>query len=497
MSANTTRPEHDDLLDIQGNVVGFLKDHQRFLFIRFPDLASGQQFVAAMAAEVNNAEEIRSYNRRYSEMMKRREDPLSEPADWVNVALTAAGLELIGAPGIENFPEAFRDGMAARAQLLGDVDDSGPSNWVRTFTHGSLPVHAMVIIAADLPDLLEDRTSKVRELIQGAGVLEDVGNADEGNARPGGREHFGFKDGISQPNVDGLVTSSGGGTAIAAGEFLIGYEDQDGRVSGGAVAQPNHPTQPGDPGYPAPAPVPPVQLPAWARNGSFLVYRRLRQNVGGFQSFVAETAARLNMPPGLLAAKILGRWPSGTPLEHVPGRPPGDEAGTVDPALTERLNDFKYQPHDADGHLTPRAAHIRKANPRDSNPAGEEETRHHRLLRRGIVYGPDFHEAEPTYPPSGAPPVDQDRGLLFLCYQADIEDGFEFVQTKWINSPDFPSTGDGMDPIVSQSTADPPFPIPADPHLTTQRWVVTTGGDYLFSPSISALRALGDNRSAS
>lgn len=194
---------------------------------------------------------------------------------------------------------------------------------------------------------------------------------------------------------------------------------------------------------------------------------------------------------------MVGRWASGAPLEHVPGEPRDAEAGATDPSLANpgvlepaHINNFKYQHHDADGHLTPLAAHIRKAYPRDEQPPGEQESNRHRLLRRGIAYGPEFQESEPPYPGSGPVPDNQDRGLLFLCYQADIEDGFEFVQRNWVNNPEFPSQGAGVDPIISQNMAAPPFPLPANPHLVTERWVTTTGGEYFFAPSISGLRLL-------
>lgn len=116
----------------------------------------------------------------------------------------------------------------------------------------------------------------------------------------------------------------------------------------------------------------------------------------------------------------------------------------------------------------------------------------HRILRRGIPYGADFVPGEQLYPGTGPVPDDQDRGLLFLCYQASIENGFEFIQHSWINNSDFPDPGqaDGQDPIVSQNQDAPMFPL-GNVHLTTSRWVITTGADYFFSPSIPALQTLG------
>jgi Dyp-type peroxidase family len=228
------------------------------------------------------------------------------------------------------------------------------------------------------------------------------------------------------------------------------------------------------------------------------VYRRLRQDVGGFISFVTSEAETLGITPDQLGAKLVGRWKTGAPLEHVPGEPPDLDTAAADPSNAHpnvldanHINNFGYLEHDADGHLTPRAAHIRKAYPRDEPPPGAEEANRHRILRRGIVYGAEFDPSEPAY---GTDPVpaDQDRGLLFLCYQSSIPRGFEFIQTSWANQPDFPQPGDGEDPIISQNVEHPPFTLPPNTHLATNRWVTTTGGEYFFAPAISALKLIGE-----
>jgi hypothetical protein len=134
--------------------------------------------------------------------------------------LSAAGLAVLQAPGLEDFPEEFRAGMRGRANAIGDVDASAPANWMPPF-NSETPVHAMVIIAADDPEDLEERTSTIREIIASSKVQE-LGFID-GNARPGdqrGHEHFGFKDGISQPGIKGWTRSSKGGDQIAPGEFV-------------------------------------------------------------------------------------------------------------------------------------------------------------------------------------------------------------------------------------------------------------------------------------
>ena len=139
----------------------------------------------------------------------------------------------------------------------------------------------------------------------------------------------------------------------------------------------------------------------------------------------------------------------------------------------------------------PRAAHIRKAYPRDSRTptGGEADTQTHRILRRGIPYGKSFRKGASDGSPQGA---DADRGLLFLGYQASLERQFEFVTSQWFNKTDHPEGGDGHDPVISQITQRKRFRLPGGrpAHLTMQPFIFTTGGAYLFQPSISALRML-------
>ena len=494
----TDRVPADARSDIQGNLVGFNKDHERLIFVRFPDRPQAQAFLSEMLAEATNAAEVLDINSDYKRMREEGQDLLTRVISEANIALTSAGLALVcDQSDIAAFPLEFQQGMRARASVLGDVEASDPSNWVAPF-NTSDAVHAMVIVAADTPDLLDQRSAAIRASIARSGVTEAT-PAHDGNTRPGvqaGHEHFGFKDGISQPSIAGLTRSSKEGDVIAAGEFLLGYANQDSEISGQPPVTEPAPPSPGyNPTPPAP-PAPQLSLPAWARNGSFVVYRRLRQDVSGFRQFLAEQAPSVTLSPEQLAAKLVGRWPSGAPLEHVPGLPATLDPSTADPAdahpdvlLDQHINRFDYE-DDADGHRVPRAAHIRKAYPRHAMPPGPDEANRHRIARRGIPYGPEVIDAEPPYPGAAPVPDAQDRGLLFLCYQADLARGFEFIQQSWANNPDFPQPGDGQDPISSQNKQGAPFTLPPNGHLALQRWVTTTGGDYFFAPSISALRML-------
>lgn len=383
-------------------------------------------------------------------------------------------------------PEDFRDGMTRRN--LGDVGTSAPDKWVAPFTGGDEP-HAVIVIASDNPADLETRRSRIFDIVNrhgGSVVATQLGEARPGAMR--GHEHFEFKDGISQPGIEHFTKSSKSGN-IPPGEVLIGYTDADGNISGQPVATPTPTPTPYDP---APTPPPAQPLPPWTHNGSFVVLRRLRQDVAAFQSAMANQAATTaNLTPDQLAAKLFGRWPSGAPMEHVPGLPKNVDPSTTDPSAehpdvltNEKINKFDFS-DDHDGLRVPRAAHIRKTNPRADALADGDSSARHRMLRRGIIYGPEFTPGETPY--GEVVPDAQDRGLLFVNYQASISRTFEFVQTRWANRDDFQQAGDGKDPIISQDTPDGAFSIPPGRSLTFARWVTTTGGAYLFSPALSAL----------
>lgn len=471
---------------IQGNIAGFNKPHQRFVFLRFPDVAAGRRFLHVTRREIDSAAKVAEANRSFKWNRERGRDP--EPKRWFNLLLSISGLRLLEAPELELFEGAFQEGMPTRAAHLGDVDESAPEKWVPPFQGD---IHALAILAADREEDMGRLQTQLSHHTHACKVVE-VGALD-GHARPGenhSHEHFGFRDGISQPGVIGLTDEpKPGQEMIPAGEFILGYPTQP------ENAPP--PSQPSGAYQPVPAPPPPA-FPAWASNGSFFVFRRLRQDVAGFNRFVESASAETSLRRDLMEAKLVGRYKSGAPLEITRDQEPNFDPQAADPSIAdpsiledEKINNFEFEPHDADGHLTPRAAHIRKMYPRNEDPPGKAQSESHRILRRGIPYGPDFEPSEPAYPGEGAPPDDQDRGLLFGCYQASIERGFEFLQTQWANQPDFPQAGDGRDPITSQDVPNPEFTLPPDDHLTMLRWVITTGGGYFFSPSLDAIGFLG------
>jgi hypothetical protein len=232
-----------------------------------------------------------------------------------------------------------------------------------------------------------------------------------------------------------------------------------------------------------------------------------------------------------MGANLVGRYRSGCPFEKVESLPnfdplKGDPTvpGTPNSGIgnlrnevlkDEHINNFEFaDADDEQGFLVPRAAHIRKVYPRDAvtpagapddNEASEADTQTHRILRRGIPFGASFVEGSPAGSPHASNVVfPNDRGLNFLCYQTVIGNQWQFVQRLWVNNVSFPNLpsqlhenngpllDDGHDPIISQSVAGREFTLPITnddiPHLTgIPRWVITTGGEYFFQPSIDGL----------
>jgi Dyp-type peroxidase family len=244
-------------------------------------------------------------------------------------------------------------------------------------------------------------------------------------------------------------------------------------------------------------------------DGSYFVLRRLRQDVAGFRRFLDQTAQQEGRSEALVGAKLVGRYASGAPAEALNTQIPNvsttnqnEDPGLVNPVLLDErhINDFDYKGVDDQGVNVPVSAHIRKVYPRNAEPPGEAFAETRRVVRRGIAYGLSFREDAPTgSPEAGDATFPYDRGLIFICYQSSISDKFEFLQRIWVNSFDSPAPGGGQDPIIGQKDSQRTLFVPgfAQDHLTLQRWVITTGGDYFFAPSLAALETLGGMTSSS
>lgn len=454
--------------DIQGNsLAGFNKDHQAFLFVQIRDTPAARLWLKTLVPRVSPLSEVQGFNDlRHSMTARLGREPRSLAVTWINIAVSSRGVELVKLEGHDPLDDdAFNVGLAGgRSELLGDHPDR--SNWK---VGGSDRTNAdvLVIAASDSASHLRTVVRELRSGIKAAKqrlLFVQEGHVLDGNLK--GHEHFGFRDGISQPGVRGLTQSpKPGQPMIWPGQFVLGLPRQDDA----------NPDQPLDP----------LPCPEWAKNGSFVVLRRLRQDVEGFWQTMKDEAARIAAGPEFhgidavrLASMLVGRWPSGAPFVL---SPKGDN-----PDLA-RSNEFTFGDTDKFPPVCPFAAHIRKVNPR-ADPVeggGPGSTLTRRFLRRGIPY-------------SDGP---SDRGLIFVSYQSSIQNQFEFVSRQWTSREDLPVVPpgggiSGFDAIIGQNADGVrersailfhPTGTAVDVKLPCD-FVVPTGGGYFFSPSISTLR---------
>ena len=410
----------------------------------------------------------------------------------LNIAITSSGLSALGlgADALNTFPVAFREGMASprRSRVLGDSAENDPAIWA--WGGPTAVVDAALLVYAEDEQELDKQLNNDLAVVPSSGVVE-VATLAAGR-QPDNREHFGFMDGIGQPVIEGTGRETrqrrrtGHATVVPAGEFVLGYDNVYGTpalMPSVAPADDPHKTlQPGADGR-----------RVLGQNGSYLVFRQIAQDVAGFWQF-ATRAGRELWPadanaPIRFAAKCVGRWPSGASLVMHPANDvaPGD-------ARAKAENDFSYAPLDLHGTRCPLGVHIRRSNPRDSLGPDADQARasanRHRLMRRGRSYGRRLAD----------PLVDdgKERGLHFICLNADLERQFEFVQQTWINNQVFAGLASETDPIIgNQEASGGAFTIPETPLRrrvsNLQQFTRMRGGAYFFLPGIRALRFLTES----
>jgi Dyp-type peroxidase family len=379
---------------------------------------------------------------------------------WIAVAISYPGLVALGLPedSLHSFPEAFRVGMAARSYKLLDDGENDPKQWDQPF--GSGQIHIAISGFSDSEAAWRRIMEMVRQQYQGVSGVTVLMTEDFG-AQPGDRNSLGYKDSIGQPAIEGsgVAPLPGQGRPIKAGEFILGY--------------------PGEAGVPLPMPQPDVL----GRNGTFVGLRKYQSRVGTFNRFL-QANAQTGEERELLAAKLVGRWRSGAPLTLAPEQDA--------PALGEdprRNNDFTYA-GDPRGLQAPLGCHMRRMNPRDTELAQLTDVNIHRLIRRSTTYGA-------PYDPSATADHDDDvpRGIYFICLSAKAMATVEFLQQEWINNGNFLGLGAERDPNVGLQEDGATFTIPHEPVRRRihgiQTFNVLRGGEYLFMPSLSALRWIG------
>jgi Dyp-type peroxidase family len=527
-----------DLSDIQGNIhrpygrFGF--PHTRHLFFNIADPVAGRHFVQGIRPRVTTAEPWGRVATSSGSV------EVQKPPITLNIGFTFLGLLALGLPirTLRLLPDEFVEGMRSRAKILGDVNGSAPDKWNPLWRNKSGDRSGQVHIWVSLNvgakpdgsplDVLNEWTSWLQGLATD-GVMLLAGHGADGTGKwqdasalmqagPDGamvplpKEHFGFTDGISDPVFRGQfdadaehLAAIGGGkiaegrydpetswSAIETGEFILGQVDE---------------------GQEFPVATEPS---AFARNGTFLVWRKLRQDVGAFDKEIRRQSELWKRHTGVaddeaasetICAKIVGRWRSGIPLAVAPTWAEHQQmmlkwADCFDLVLRKprdskeqkRLNEFALMltrfryGNDLDGSKCPFGAHIRRANPRDmmdpilSATAGASTlTNRRRMLRRGLPY------KDP----------DGERGVVFMGICSSLFRQFEFIQQQWMNyGLDFDAGNDSCPLIGSRSQSDKHV-IPAGAANDTPfivaglpEFVTTCGGDYFFLPSTSAIRMI-------
>lgn len=466
------RPEHVEVEDIQAFVLqgyGKLRGAAYLLF-QISDGGAARSWLLAVLEDIT--------------LGARR--PSGRAA---NVAFTASGLTRLGmAPRVlTGFAPEFVEGMtsAHRSRLLGDFGEAAPDTWAWGGPDRDR-VDVLLMIFATTGAELDEQLGRHRSHAADHGLREiaaletqDIGFA----------EHFGFRDGLSQPSIAGVGPPSADLHTVRPGEFLLGYRNEHGQTPRSPTVDSSDnrsqhlPPAPGD-----------ASRRDLGRNGSYLVLRTLNQDVAAFWRYADAQTRR---PDGTsdpekrtaLAARMVGRWPSGAPLTLSP---------THDQESLAHENDFRYHAEDRQGFSCPVGAHVRRTNPRDSEPPkpGTETSvavgKGHRLIRRGRSFG---SRVDPEAAVSGDDQAGEVRGLHFIALCADIARQFEFISHTWVQNPHFGGLFDDADPLLGgHAGAGGGFTVQQRPlrrrYPDTPVSVTVRGGAYFFLPGARALRYL-------
>jgi Dyp-type peroxidase family len=449
--------------DIQGFVLrGYNMPVARYLFLQLKDAESARALVNGLLPLVTTGQKWDG----------------GKPDSTVNIAFTYTGLEAFELPlaTLVSFPVEFQLGMRARAEILGDTGLNAPEKWDTYWRTGE--VHAWVAVNATCEECLESACAGLNAVFAATGTTV-VGAQDAAavviDGKPTTKEHFGYTDGFGNPDYLGVERSTQPGQGklmpdgrwapLATGELLLGYADEAGELPV--------------------APVPHIL----AANGTFMVYRKLHQNVATFRAYLDHHAKQYGAGDDFakekLAAKFIGRWRDGTPIELSPDKP--DFAMTQDP---NRSTNFAYG-EDPEGTKCPLGAHLRRVHPRDAFGFEGRLVHRRRITRRGLPYGKFAGEDEPVTDAD-------DRGVVFMALNASLSRQFEFVQQQWIEYGNDSKQGNDKDMLMGnhggcgqfviqgdKTASNPPFVCSGLPNF-----VELKGGDYFFLPSITALGML-------
>ena len=452
-----------DLADIQGLILrGYTMAALRLFVLRIEEARPARRFVGALATPT-------------ADLLPGLASAMpwfTKPPYCINVGFTFAGLRALELTeeSLQSFPEDFRQGALARAEVVGDTGESHPDQWMEPFSPPLADqAHVVLILFAEDEAMVAEVSERLRALLPHGGLTEL--SHHDAKALPGHVAHFGYRDGFSQPTIAGAPPTHLPDPlpVVPPGAFLFGYPSQHPGLT-----------------YPVPAP---EEL---GRNGSFAALRIIEQDVHGFETFLHDAGNQLGIDPEEVAAKLCGRWRNGVPLVVSP-----HTASPDPPVAEEAMNNFDYvtgdgRHHGVDdpaGRRCPIGSHIRRTNPRSARVAGGNGHRR-RIVRRGLPYGPPY---DPEHPNDGIP-----RGLLGLFIGVSLADQFEFIMSEWVNDGVFaPGLGRTKDPLIGGSgSGEQRFEIPVEggrPRVISgfSSFVTTRGAAYCFLPSFTALRWIG------
>jgi Dyp-type peroxidase family len=451
------------LKDLQGNI---LKHHGRthafhlFFIIKPAKKNAAKQWLKKFAST-----QITSSLKQLKDAASRNDDPEFDGGVFFNVSLSKNGYSKLGVattkiPDNAAFNQGMRNRKANNKNILADM----PTQWETGFKK---QLDGMVLVAdANISRITTEKDKMVTALKSFADVVVVQKGKVLKNKFDVGIEHFGYADGVSQPNylepkpTDPIPTIWDDNHALLKNVLV--------KDKGGSSTD---------------------------SFGSYFVFRKLEQNVAAFKGAEEKISEKFNNKAGvkdvngtpndeLAGSMIVGRFEDGSEvINHSKEKPVLSG--------TDLNNDFDYS-SDATASKCPFHAHIRISNPRAD--IGQDAAKQIRITRRGIPFndiGRDEHDLDNDKPTGGV-------GLLFMCYNSSIENQFEIIQGQWANKGDVGTNHIGQDGIIGQGINNRDRKLPSQWGTNNdlkkinefKNFVTMKGGEYFFTPSISFLKNL-------
>lgn len=450
-----------DATDIQGFVLrGYALPFARYMFLEILDAERGRAFIKQLLGQITTGEHWDA----------------GKPEWTLNIAFTHRGLVNLNLPdtSLLTFPVEFLQGMKARGEILGDTGaKNGSQNWDPVWREERVDI--WLAVNANSREARDRVCADLQQQMSATGGTSMVGFQDAGafliNGKWSTKEHFGYTDGFGNPDFlgverdtqpgQGKLMADGTWKPLATGELLLGYADEAGEL-----------------------PVAPIPH-LLANNGTFMVYRKLHQNVATFRRYLEDKGKLYPGGKEKLASKFIGRWRDGTPVELSPDEPSSEIVG-------DKLKNVNFTfGNDLDGTRCPIGAHVRRTNPRDAFGFHGQLINRRRITRRGLPYGEYVPEDQPVSD-------DGEHGIIFMALNASLFRQFEFVQQQWLEYGNDAHLGNDKDILLGSHEAGDKYMIqgtddPKNPPFVCgglPNFVELRGGDYFFLPSMTALRMI-------